>query len=345
MRFVLIAVLAAAQIAAGSPALSLIQDTLYKADGTRFEGVAQIEWKSFRSADGTEVPQQTVSVKITLGQLRAQLVPTTNISNPVTYTVKFNSDGRTQFIEYWAVPPSSTALRLKDIRAQPIAGPITSGGGTIADILGLRNELDVRPAKGSGFIPSRAAVINTAGALDGAVGDPSDCIRVDGTSGPCGVASQLTFIDAEVPGGTMNGVNRYFTLAAEPATPGSLHLFRNGVLMKQGIGYSLSGTTITMHASTPPLQGDVLLAYYRLAASGTDTIQFSENETPAGAVDGSNAQFTLQTAPLPASSLQMFRNGILQKEGLDYTLNGSVLVFVTGTIPQPGDVLQASYRR
>ena len=52
MRFALIVVIVAARIAAAAPALTLIQDVLYKADGTRFEGVAQIEWKGFQSGNG-----------------------------------------------------------------------------------------------------------------------------------------------------------------------------------------------------------------------------------------------------------------------------------------------------
>src|SRR4051794_33072215 len=129
MRFALIAVLAAAaQLAGAAPALTLIQDTLYKADGTRFDGLAQIDWKSFQAADGSEIPQQSVTVRITFGQLRVSLVPTTNALRPATYSVKFNSDGKTQFTEMWAVPPSSTAVRLKDVRSQVSAGPITTGG-------------------------------------------------------------------------------------------------------------------------------------------------------------------------------------------------------------------------
>lgn len=345
MRFALIAVLAAARIAAAAPALTLIQDTLYKADGTRFEGVAQIEWNSFQSADGTEVPQQSVSVNITLGQLRVYLIPTTNAVPPTTYTVKFNSDGRTQFVENWAVPPSGTALKLRDIRTQPVAGPIISGSALISDITGLRTELDIRPARGAAFVTSRTAVINTSGALDGAIGSPSDCVRVDGSSGPCGEGGSLIFIDAETPAGSMNGVNRFFSLSAQPATPGSLHLFRNGILLKQGAGYTLSGSVITMDAAAPPLATDTLLAWYRLASSGADTVQFSESETPAGAVDGTNPTFSLESSPIPARSLQMFRNGVLQKEGLDYTSAGNILTFLPVAIPQPGDVLQASYRR
>jgi hypothetical protein len=43
-------------------------------------------------------------------------------------------------------------------------------------------------------------------------------------------------------------------------------------------------------------------------------------------------------------SLLLYRNGLLMKAGLDYTLSGTNIGFVAGATPQPGDVLLASYR-
>jgi len=37
-------------------------------------------------------------------------------------------------------------------------------------------------------------------------------------------------------------------------------------------------------------------------------------------VDGTNATFALSYAPTPSASLLLFRNGLLQKAGVDYTL-------------------------
>jgi len=74
-------------------------------------------------------------------------------------------------------------------------------------------------------------------------------------------------------------------------------------------------------------------------------IQFSDNETPTGLVDGMNTVFLLATAPNPPSSLQLYRNGILQKaKQQDYDLSGNQITFTTKGIPQPGDTLLASYR-
>lgn len=68
------------------------------------------------------------------------------------------------------------------------------------------------------------------------------------------------------------------------------------------------------------------------------------NEHPVGTVDGNNGTFVLLGVPLPAGSLLLFRNGLLmQAGGNDYTLQGSAVTFVAGNLPQPGDVLLASY--
>ena len=78
--------------------------------------------------------------------------------------------------------------------------------------------------------------------------------------------------------------------------------------------------------------------------SGATTATFNDSESPSGIVDGSNTAFTLSAAPSPATSLAVYRNGILQKVGQDFALSGSTVTFVTAGTPQPGDTLLASYR-
>jgi hypothetical protein len=72
---------------------------------------------------------------------------------------------------------------------------------------------------------------------------------------------------------------------------------------------------------------------------------FVDSETPAGGVDGSNTAFTLAGAPNPAISLQLFRNGIMQRAGVDYSLVSNNVAFLAGAVPQTGDVIQAYYRK
>jgi hypothetical protein len=325
----------------------VVQDVLYKADGKRFDGIAQISWKSFQAADGAEIPQQTLNIRVTNGSLRVLLVPTTNALQPVTYTVKFNADGRTQFTEYWAVPPSSAPLRLKDVRVQaPAPGNIEEPGGpvTIGTVPGLRTELDLRPAKGASYVASRAAVINSSGAIDAALGQPGDCLRVDGTTSPCG-SGGLLFVDAETPAGVVNGINTEFILSGAPTPAASLTLFRNGMLLRQGVDYTVSGSSVVLAPGGAPAAGDRLQAWYRLPATGTPVMEFADAEVPGGAINGVNAIFTLAGAPLPASSLRVFRNGLLQKEDVDFVLAVNTITFTPVSIPQTGDILQVSYRR
>lgn len=64
------------------------------------------------------------------------------------------------------------------------AGTLSIGSHSHAesDVTGLVSDLAARPLKGLGFAPSRAAVINSSGAIDGALGNAGDCVLVDGTS-------------------------------------------------------------------------------------------------------------------------------------------------------------------
>ena len=72
---------------------------------------------------------------------------------------------------------------------------------------------------------------------------------------------------------------------------------------------------------------------------------YADGETPAGALDGNNAVFTLAHTPNPAASLALYRNGQLDKAGVDFTLNGPTVTFLAGAIPQPGDLLVAQQYR
>jgi hypothetical protein len=254
---------------AAQPALTTIQDTLYRADGTRFSGTMFIRYNSFLAGDANNVATANLTLPIVNGTLRVRLVPTTTASAGAQYTVTYNSQGVNQFTEVWAVPPSTISLRVRDVRVSsgtvvgppPIITPIQ-----ITDVVGLSNELSVRPMKGVGFGIGRAAVINSAGQMDAASGDLGDCVRVDGSSGPCGTGGGgggSSFADAEIPAGAINGSNTVFTLAGSPSPASSLALYRNGLLMRQNADYQLSGNTATFFVASVPQTGDLLTAYYR----------------------------------------------------------------------------------
>src|SRR5439155_19682565 len=113
-------------VAWAQPSLTTISDVLFKADGTRFNGLAQFNWVSFESGNGSNIAQQSKTVRIIDGNLFVQLTPTTTAVPPAQYSVLYSSDGKIQFQETWAVPISTSALRVRDVRTtQPV---FPSGG-------------------------------------------------------------------------------------------------------------------------------------------------------------------------------------------------------------------------
>src|SRR5436305_9197945 len=101
-RSIFAAFLLASAIYAGPP-LTTIQDVLYKADGTKFNGSLTISWSSFQAVDTSAIVMQATTVRVVDGNLRVQLVPSTTAIPAGAYTVIYNSDGRIQFQERWAV--------------------------------------------------------------------------------------------------------------------------------------------------------------------------------------------------------------------------------------------------
>jgi hypothetical protein len=305
------AVLAAS--AAAQPALTTIQDVLYRADGTRFNGTLYITYESFLGGDSTNIATANLTVPIVNGVLRVRLAPTTQASAGAQYNVTYNSAGVNQFTETWAVPPSAVALRVRDVRIasgtvvgpEPVISPVQ-----ISDVVGLQNELEVRPMRGIGFALGRAAVINSSGQIDGASGNLNDCVRVDGSSGPCGGGggggTGGAFADAEVPAGTINGSNTVFALTRAPSPPASLELYRNGLRMRENVDYQLTGSTITFFVGSTPQAGDLLVASYRYADPNNPLSTMAAPQTvcsSVGASTSSTVATQLGSCTIPAGVL------------------------------------------
>ncbi|HEV8041872.1 MAG TPA: hypothetical protein VGP62_23540 [Bryobacteraceae bacterium] len=333
---------------AAQPALTTIQDILYTADGNRFNGLITITWQTFDAGDSSVIAAQVARITISNGNLYVQLVPTTTATTPATYSVQYNSSGHTQYNEVWVVFPSATPLRIRDVRLSP--GAVSTVGSTtqtttvqISNVQGLQAALNLRPTQGIGFAVSRSAVINVSGGLDGAVGNLGDCMHVDGTSGACGTGGggNTVFVDAETPAGTLDGINTIFTLASPPNPSTSLALYRNGLRQSMVVDYTLASNIITFQAAAVPRPADILLADYRLSV--LPGVGFIDAETPSGTINGVNGSFTLVQAPSPASSLDLYRNGIRLESGVDYALSGNAITFGS-VVPQIGDVLLCSYR-
>jgi hypothetical protein len=314
-RILLQAALLASTALAGPP-LTTIQDVLYKADGTRFNGTLTIAWTSFEAIDTSDIATQSATAQVVNGNLRVQLVPTTSATPAVYYTVTYNSEGRIQFQETWAVPSSAQPLRVRDVRiATPAPESATTSGtpaadtsGTVqeSDVVGLVADLAVRPLQGPGYAAGRVAVVNSLGALESVLGTPSDCVRVDGSSGPCG-STPPAFVDGEVLSGIVDGANTAFGISATPNPSTSLAVYRNGMLQQSGADYTVSARSIQFLTAAVPQPGDTLLASYRItgATGGTGQLYPSPQVlcSGLGATTNGMAIASLGTCNIPASLL------------------------------------------
>lgn len=267
-----------------APPLTTIRDTIYKADGTMFNGTAVISWMPFDAGDSSKIGLQSLSVPIINGAIRVQLVPNTDATPVNYYTVLYSSDGRQQFTEKWAVPPSATTLHIKDVRVALSSGSSGSTGGGVvqppsqtpiaeSNVIGLLTDLSTRPVRGFSYTTGRAAMVNDSGAIDSVTGNMSDCVRVDGTAGPCMDPTLLPgFVDGETPAGVIDGSNATFTLAGTPDPATSLVLYRNGLAQIAGSDYNIQpdGSILFVTAAVPQ-PGDVLLASYRTPAAGSSS--------------------------------------------------------------------------
>jgi len=296
-------------LAWGQTGLTTIQDTLFKADGTFFNGSLTIQWSTFDINGVGTVVQQSKTVAVVNGNLQVELVPNATAPPPANvYTVRYQSDGREQFAETWTVPTSATPLRIAEVRvaSQPITstggavGNASSGGGSTpipeSSVVGLQADLAQRPAKGVGFGTNAVAVVDDNGQIETAVGDPGNCVFIDGTTGPCG---QPAWSDAEVPAGTIDGTNNTFTLGNTPLGS-SLMLFRNGLYLTANSDYMLDGSTLQFVPGAIPQPGDTLAASYRIDTSaGADITSLI---APGGLIHTGAAQVICSAAGTASSA-------------------------------------------
>lgn len=79
-------------------------------------------------------------------------------------------------------------------------------------------------------------------------------------------------------------------------------------------------------------------AWVALPGGGTPVYE----EVPSGSINSSNVTFALANTPL-SSSQRVYKNGLRQQAGNDYTISGSTITFAGGNIPQSGDIIVVDY--
>ncbi len=309
--------------------LTQIRDVVDNADGSPFNGTVTITWNGFTAPNGNTIAPHSTSAQIYNGALSILLVPSTTASAGAYYVAAYNStDGLTTWTETWQVPPSTTPLTLSQVRQTSTPGGGTgTGTGSTSTIT-----LPLPISQVSGLSAALASINSSINSLSQTIQN----LPATGTS--------AAFVDAETPGGSINGTNAAFTLAQTPLPATSLQVYLNGLEQTPGVDFTLTNSTITFAANALPRTGDTMSAYYRVAGTGPAT-QFTDGETPGGTINGTNLAFTLAATPSPALSLRLYKNGMLQQQGSDYTLSGATITFIsTGAAPQTGDTLTASYR-
>jgi hypothetical protein len=132
----------------------------------------------------------------------------------------------------------------------------------------------------------------------------------------------------------------------------------SGVLLLNGRDYTRVGAVITM--AVPPPVGSLVTAVVfakGLQLGGSSPKRFLApwvfpvqgaydgvgtaysvvvGPTISGGCDGSNSLFTWGCS---LSRAQVFRNGLLQTNGVDIANGQTAVVFLNGIVPQPGDTL------
>jgi hypothetical protein len=190
---------------------------------------------------------------------------------------------------------------------------------------------------------SNATINNTLTSISSSVTYTLDQQNIDIASLENAVSSAVrsskVFVSKEIPYGAIDGSNTTYTLEHTP-TPGSEHLYLNGLLVEEGADtdYFISGSTITF--SEPLLAGMQLQCTYHYN-SEQPTLVFVDKEIPYGTIDGRNKTFTLADNPVLGSE-HLYLNGLLQQSGgNDYVIDNNVIIFIEA--PAEGMVLRCTY--
>lgn len=64
-------------------------------------------------------------------------------------------------------------------------------------------------------------------------------------------------------------------------------------------------------------------------------------ESPAGTVNGSNVSFTLSQAPAETDFVEIYVNGLFQRNGVDFTVSGTTVTMTTA--PATESTIWATY--
>lgn len=341
--------------------LTQIRDTVYNVNGTPFNGTVVITWNGYATSGGTASPLST-SARIYNGALSVLLVPTTTAPANAYYQAAYNSnDGTVTWSETWQVPPSSTPLTLAQVRQSSTQGSGSGGNGggsgsggstgsggsqyatlpiSISEVTGLSSNLNtINNALTllTTQVNNLQSTINSTGSLSNLQSTVSGLSATVASTGSTVTTLQSTVNSLS---STVNGLSTSVSQNGSALTnlQSSVGALTSTVTANSNAISTLQSTVAALNSTITSLQNTVS------SLSAGSTAAFSDAEAPLGSINGSNATFTLAKSPAAPTSVALYKNGVLQSYGTDFTVSGQTVTFASASLPQSGDLVQAFYR-
>jgi len=250
-------VLASMISAAQTPALTTINDTVYRADGTRAGGTLLISWSAFTTADGHAIAAgKTSTVLGNGGALSVQLVPNAGATPPNTfYTVVYQLNDGTVKTEFWSVPTTSPATiasvrttpgsvgQPSQLATQQFVNTALAGKANDSAVVHLNGSETITGTKQFAVAPSLPAPVQ-----------PSDAVNKGYVDSAVTTSGSGSFVSKA--GDTMTGP---LTLPSDPVSPNQAatkHYADIGLAAKAGL---ISGVVPTGQLGTGSANNSVCL--------------------------------------------------------------------------------------
>jgi len=136
--------------------------------------------------------------------------------------------------------------------------------------------------------------------------------------------------------GAIDGINKVFTFASTPYSPGGFCLFKNGLFQIQDptVDYSIAGNVVTF--KTAPLVGSEIVA--QIPVGKTIPYDYTQQNVPVVML---TPNYTLAVAPGNVRGVAVFINGLLRRYGTDFTILGVNVTFTFS--PSIGSIITFFY--
>lgn len=252
--------------------------------------------------------------------------------------------------------PNSPARKVMDPIYQSSLTLTTTGSSGAATLIGSTLNIPNYVGGGGGSGTVTSVSVTTANGVSGSVLNPTTTPAITFSLGditPSSVAASGTVTGSNLSGtntgdqtnvtgnaGTATALQTGRTIAitgdlayTSPSFNGTSNVTAAGTLatVNSNVG-SFTNANITVNAK------GLVTAASSGSSGGTVT---AYAETPSGTINGSNTVFTLANAPAGNSGVVVILDGIVQYNGLDYTVSGTTITFASA--PATGSSIFAYY--